>query len=102
MQETLGLSVDSTELPRQVSRDDFWSLAGQKLVQQRQAIQAFGLFDAAGKGVVILEDLQRVAAELGEEMTDDELQEMIEEVDRSGEGLLTKEDFIQIAQQIRL
>ena len=85
-----------------ISKAEFFALAGNKLVQKKQALRAFELFDTAGKGVVILEDLQRIAAELGEEMTEDDIQEMIDEVDQSGEGLLTPEDFVKIAKKVGL
>jgi Ca2+-binding EF-hand superfamily protein len=104
LQQTLELSIDSTEWPREdtVPREVFFELAGKKLVQKEQALKAFQLFDTAGKGVVVLEDLQRVASELGEEMTQEEFQEMVDEVDASGEGLLSTEDFVKIAKEIRL
>ncbi len=41
-------------------------------------------------------DLKRVAKELGESMTDVELQEMIDEADRDGDGELNEEEFIRI------
>ena len=38
---------------------------------------AFGLFDCDGDGLISFEDLKKVAVELGEDMTDEELKEMI-------------------------
>ena len=37
-------------------------------------------------------NLKRVAKELGERMTDEELQEMIDEADRDGDGEVNEED----------
>lgn len=39
--------------------------------------KAFRLFDAGEKGAISFQDLKRVARELGESMTEEELQEMI-------------------------
>ena len=38
---------------------------------------AFALFDTDGDGQISFEDLKAVATELGEDMTDEELKEMI-------------------------
>lgn len=44
----------------------------------------FKLFDDDNSGVITFKNLQRVARELGENLTDDELQEMVDEADRDG------------------
>jgi Ca2+-binding EF-hand superfamily protein len=43
-----------------------------------------------------------VARELGEEMTDEELAEMIEEADRNGDGLVDATEFLRIMQKTAL
>jgi Ca2+-binding EF-hand superfamily protein len=73
-----------------------------KLVQIEKAQNAFALFDKDDKGVVVFEDLQRVAQELGEDFTNDELTEMVDLVDRSGDGLLSPKDFAKIAKRVDL
>ena len=44
---------------------------------REEMAKAFRLFDVGEKGVISFQDLKRVARELGESMTDEELQEMI-------------------------
>ena len=44
----------------------------------------------------IWKGLKRVAQELGENMTDEELQEMIDEADRDGDGEVNEEEFFRI------
>eukprot|EP00451_Oxyrrhis_marina_P046516 CAMPEP_0204449346 /NCGR_PEP_ID=MMETSP0470-20130426/99792_1 /ASSEMBLY_ACC=CAM_ASM_000385 /TAXON_ID=2969 /ORGANISM="Oxyrrhis marina" /LENGTH=294 /DNA_ID=CAMNT_0051449163 /DNA_START=53 /DNA_END=939 /DNA_ORIENTATION=+ len=56
----------------------------------------FNLFDDDKSGVVSLKNLKRVAKELGETMTDEELREMIERADSNGTGEITFEDFYTI------
>mmetsp|Transcript_20505 Transcript_20505/g.49802 ORF Transcript_20505/g.49802 Transcript_20505/m.49802 type:complete len:166 (+) Transcript_20505:53-550(+) len=56
----------------------------------------FNLFDDDKSGVISLKNLKRVAKELGETMTDEELREMIERADSNGTGEITFEDFYTI------
>jgi Ca2+-binding EF-hand superfamily protein len=80
----------------------FIQFGAMKLVQIEKAQNAFALFDKDEKGVVVFEDLQRVAQELGEDFTNDELTEMVDLVDRSGDGLLSPKDFAKIAKRVDL
>ena len=85
------------------SYEELENFAVEKYVQQEKAERVFDLLDEAGKGVVVLQDLERVATEiLGEDITEEELVEMIQEVDRSGDGILNKSDLVRIARQVRL
>jgi centrin-1 len=45
---------------------------------------------------------QRVAEELGENLTDEELQEMIDEADRDGDGEVNEDDFLRIMKKTGL
>lgn len=63
---------------------------------QEELTKAFKLFDDDDSGKISLRNLRRVARELGENMTDDELRAMIEEFDTDGDGEINLEDFISI------
>ena len=65
-------------------------------------LKAFRLFDDDNTGKISLKNLKRVARELGETMTDEELQEMIDEADRDGDGEIGEEDFIRIMKKTNL
>jgi len=63
---------------------------------QEEILKAFKLFDDDTSGKINLRNLRRVARELGENMTDEELRAMIDEFDRDGDGEINEEEFIAI------
>lgn len=46
--------------------------------------------------MISLEDLKRVAEELGADISEEELQQMIEEADSDGDGLVSETEFLRI------
>ncbi|KAI9745521.1 MAG: Calcium-binding component of the spindle pole body (SPB) half-bridge [Claussenomyces sp. TS43310] len=61
-----------------------------------EILRAFDLFDTDGKGMISLDDLRRVARELGEGLEEEELAAMIDEFDLEGKGGVGREEFIGI------
>jgi Ca2+-binding EF-hand superfamily protein len=58
-----------------------------------EIIRAFNLFDEGGKGKITLQDLRRVARELGEGLQEDELVSMMEEFDMDGDQAISRDDY---------
>ncbi|KAH7034319.1 hypothetical protein B0J12DRAFT_276536 [Macrophomina phaseolina] len=63
---------------------------------REEILRAFDLFDEGGKGKITLQDLRRVARELGEGLQEEELAAMIEEFDLDGDGAIGKDEFVGI------
>jgi len=55
---------------------------------------AFRVFDLDGSGTISLEELRRVMKSFGEILTEDELDSMIKEVDKNGDGSIDYEEFV--------
>jgi Ca2+-binding EF-hand superfamily protein len=64
-----------------------------------EILRAFTLFDEGNKGRIVLQDLRRVARELGEGLEEEELVAMIEEFDLDGDGGINREEFLAICLQ---
>lgn len=64
--------------------------------------KAFRLFLDDDSDKIGLRHLKKVAKDLGENITDEELQEMIDEADRDGDGLISESDFIRIMSKTNL
>merc|ERR1712195_187454 len=69
---------------------------------REEMLKAFRLFDDDESGKISFKNLKRVAKELGENMTDDEIAEMIEEADRDGDGEIGEEEFMRIMRKTNL
>jgi len=55
---------------------------------------AFKVFDRDGSGTISLDELRNVMKSFGEILTDDELDSMIKEVDKNGDGSIDYEEFV--------
>ncbi len=58
--------------------------------------RVFKLFDSNRNGYISLDDMKRVAKELGEDISEKELQEIIQRADLDNDSKLTIEDFYQV------
>lgn len=88
-----------------ISFQEFLQLMTTKMSEKdtkEEILKAFKLFDDDDTGLISFKNLKRVAKELGETMTDEELQEMIDEADRDGDGEISEEEFLRIMKKTSL
>lgn len=89
----------------QIEYSDFLDIMTVKMKERdpvEEMKKAFRLFlDEEGEKIT-LKHLKKVAKDLGETMTDEELQEMIDEADRDGDGAISEADFIRIMNKTNL
>ncbi|XP_027691513.1 centrin-1-like [Vombatus ursinus] len=72
-----------------ISFNDFLAVITQKMAEKytkEEILKTFRLFNDDETRKISFKNLKRVARELGENLTDEELQEMIDEADRDGDG----------------
>jgi centrin-1 len=94
----LTANVDPDGLGK-ISFEEFLDLMSSKMSEKdskEEVLKAFHLFDDDRTGKISFKNLKRVAKELGENLTDEELQEMIDEADKDGDGEISQEEFLKI------
>jgi len=80
----------------------FQTIMTQKILARdptEEILRAFDLFDEGSKGRISLDDLRRVARELGEGLEEEELRAMIDEFDLDGDGAINRDEFLGICLQ---
>ena len=58
--------------------------------------EAFKVFDKDGNGFISASELRHVMTNLGEKLTDEEVDEMIREADVDGDGQINYEEFVKM------
>ena len=79
--------------------DEFCRIMAPRLKQadtRDEVMKVFQLFDPKNQGYIQMKDLKRIAEDCGEALSDQELNEMIIEADRSGDGKITFQEFFRV------
>ena len=121
--QKMMLDVDKDSSGK-LSYSDFLTLMTVKMAEKdtkEEILKAFRLFDDDETGTISFKNIKRVAKELGENLTDEELQEMIDEgtqnlishkvqiimfafisADRDGDGEVNQDEFLRIMKKTSL
>lgn len=87
------------ECPSELSYEEFLKVMSIKMTDedsQSEILRAFRLFDDDKTGKISFKNLKRVANELGEDLSDEELLDMINQVDEDGDGQISLEEFVKL------
>ena len=91
--------VDKEVANGKISFEEFLRVVGPRLRNKgsrEEVYKVFKLFDEDNTGRISFKNLRKIAAEVGESISDTELHEMIAEADRTGDGLISFEDFYRV------
>ncbi|KAM3139149.1 hypothetical protein pb186bvf_008747 [Paramecium bursaria] len=83
----------------QIEFAEFLKLATAKVTDRAsrdQVEKVFSIYDWNKEGRITWDELKRVAQDLGEDMTDEQIQIMFKRADRDDDGFVTLEDFYNI------
>ena len=75
---------------------EFLAVVAEKLsdADTKDHVRSTFKYFKGSSGQVSVEDLERVADEVGERWSQEELREMISVLDRNGDGLVTEDEFV--------
>jgi len=93
------------ECSGKISFTDFLQVMTVKMAEKdsnEEILKAFRLFDDDETGTISFKNLKRVAKELGEELNDEELREMLDEADLDGDGEVNEEEFLRVMKKTSL
>lgn len=93
------LDMDKDLSSATITFDEFVEMVTPRMQNRdsrEEIMKVFALFDDDNTGAISFKNLKRVATELGENLTDEELQEMIDEADRDGDGVINEEEFYRV------
>ncbi|XP_068960973.1 centrin-4-like [Petaurus breviceps papuanus] len=88
-----------------INFEDFFAMMSVKMSEKdekEEILKAFKLFDDDCTGSITLKNIKRVAKELGENLSDEELQEMLDEADRDGDGEISEQEFLRMMKNTAL
>lgn len=93
--------IDSVDTDQNGSIDfqEFCKLMSTKMKEmdsEADLIDAFRVFDVEDKGFITVHELRHVMTNLGDKLTDEEVNEMISEADSDGDGVINYTDFVKI------
>merc|ERR1711981_1065661 len=100
--QALGFEPTNQEITKMVQEIDVDGNSTVEFEEFEEMMKAFALYDVDNKGKITITDMERVAKELGENLSTDELQGILDESDRDGNGTLTEDEFIRVMRNQQL
>merc|ERR1712124_240360 len=89
----------------EIGFDEFLQMMTDKILNKDpkdDMLKAFRLFDDDQTGSVSLKNLKRVSRETNQTLSDDELQEMLNDADKDEDGVLNEEEFLIMMKKLSL
>merc|ERR1719299_292259 len=91
--QTGSSDVGSVDFP------EFLSLMSRKMKDtdtEEELVEAFKVFDRDGSGLINASEMRHVMSNLGEKISDEEMDEMLREADVDADGKIDYEEFVRM------
>eukprot|EP00954_Amorphochlora_amoebiformis_P027848 1388324-Amorphochlora_amoeboformis.AAC.1 len=106
----LGFQVKKEEVKRmlddidkdgnsEITLEEFTKMMSGKMGSRdtrEEILKVFQLFDVDNSGFITLKNLRRICTELGEQLSEQDLAEMIDEADRDQDGQISPDEFYRV------
>ena len=96
--ETLRKQIDA-DGSGTIDFPEFLTMMARKMKDtdsEEEILEAFKVFDKDGNGFISAAELRHIMTNLGEKLTDEEVDEMIREADIDGDGQINYEEFVKM------
>jgi len=87
------------DLDKHINFDEFLTIMNKRSIEidiEEELMEAFKVFDKDGNGRLEANELRHIMLTLGERLSDEEIEEMINEADSKGLGYIDYKDFVKI------
>merc|ERR1711918_12657 len=88
-----------------VDLEEFFKMMAEKMNQKdgkEEMLKGMKMFDDDGTGKASFKNFQRVAKELGETLSDDDLKAIIADADTDGDGEINEAEFLSVMERMGL
>ncbi len=96
--KTMIQEVDTDESGT-IDFQEFLGLMAWKMKEtdiEEELVEAFKVFDRDGNGLISAHELRFVMSTSGEQLTEEDIEEMIREADENGDGYIDYEEFVRM------
>jgi len=98
-EEELNEMIEEVDLDKngEVDFEEFVTLMNRRSKEtdiEEEVLNAFKVFDKDGNGLISNTELRHIMMTLGDQLTEEEIDDMIREADSDGDGYINYEDFI--------
>merc|ERR1719391_425787 len=94
-EEELKIMIDEVDQDKNgtIELDEFLIMMARRIRDSNTIREVFNVFDSDRDGFITAEELSRVMSGLGEDLTQEELEEMMRWADRDGDGMVGVSEF---------
>ncbi len=98
-EEELNEMIEEVDLDKngEVDFEEFVTLMNRRSREtniEEDVLNAFKVFDKEGNGLISVTELRHIMTTLGDQLTEEEIDDMLKEADNDGDGYINYEEFI--------